>query len=284
MKKIFITFSLLILCSLLIELATSWLRGVDFRLSCTIGCIVYFVFTVFCLKRYSVRLKASYILCAILLGYLALNLPFRVLYFKDTLISLPDVACRLLGIITGFAFYCTHRRLLRWAMPGVTLAMCLFMSFGGHMMWIDELNYGDIGAVTAKHSAMRFIDEQRDTLSVTAWEGKIVVLDFWTTSCGICFKKFPQVQRLYDKYKDNSKVTLYAVNDPLESDNKDQLFNLLREKGYTFPLLLACDSTSSYMKVRAYPAVLVLDTVGNVAYRGRIEIAEKKVEKMLKSY
>jgi thiol-disulfide isomerase/thioredoxin len=211
-------------------------------------------------------------------------LPFRILHFQDSLISLPDAACRLLGIVTGFAFYCIHRRLLRWVIPGVTLAMCLFMSFGGYMMWIDELNYGDIGAVTAEHSAMRFIDEQRDTLSVTAWEGKIVVLDFWTTSCGVCFRKFPQVQRFYDKYKDNSRVALYAVNDPLERDNKDQLFNLLREKGYTFPVLLAYDSTSSYMKVRSYPAVLVLDTVGNVAYRGSIEVAEKKVEKMLKAY
>ena len=283
MKMICITFSLLILCSVLVEIATGWLRGIDFRLSCTAGCIAYFVFTVFCVRRYSVRLKASYILCAILLGYLALHLPFRILYFQDALISLPDAACRLLGIITGFAFYCTHRRLLCWAISGVTLATCLFMSFGGYMMWIDKRNYGDIGAVTAGHSAMRFIDEHRDTLSVADWEGKIVVLDFWTTSCGICFKKFPQVQSLYDKYKDNSKVAFYAVNAPIERDNKDQLFNLLREKGYTFPVLLSCDSTSSYMKVRAYPTVLILGTTGDVAYRGRIEVAGKKIAKMLKA-
>ena len=55
---------------------------------------------------------------------------------------------------------------------------------------------------------------------VTAREfrGKVLVLDFWTTSCAICFHEFPKLERLYAEYRDRSDVEVYAVNVPVEGD------------------------------------------------------------------
>jgi len=35
-------------------------------------------------------------------------------------------------------------------------------------------------------------------------KNKLIVLDFWTTTCGVCFKSFPDYEKIYLKYKDNS--------------------------------------------------------------------------------
>ena len=43
-------------------------------------------------------------------------------------------------------------------------------------------------------------------------EGKVVVLDMWATWCGWCFEGFPNLQKVYDQFKDNDKVVILAVN------------------------------------------------------------------------
>lgn len=42
----------------------------------------------------------------------------------------------------------------------------------------------------------------------------LIVLDFWSTSCGICFKEFPE----FNYNAGNPKVQFYAVNMPLRKD------------------------------------------------------------------
>ena len=42
--------------------------------------------------------------------------------------------------------------------------------------------------------------------------GKIAVLDFWATWCDPCKASLPNLQKVYEKYKDNDKVAFVAVS------------------------------------------------------------------------
>jgi len=44
------------------------------------------------------------------------------------------------------------------------------------------------------------------------YKGKVLVLDFWTTWCGVCLKAFPDFQEVYEKFKDHPDVAFLAVN------------------------------------------------------------------------
>lgn len=52
---------------------------------------------------------------------------------------------------------------------------------------------------------------QGDTLRLSDYEGKVVLLDFWASWCGPCRRENPNVVRLYKKYKDDG-FEVYSVS------------------------------------------------------------------------
>jgi len=52
----------------------------------------------------------------------------------------------------------------------------------------------------------------KENFQVNLNKNKIVVLDFWTTSCSVCFSKFPALEDTYIKYKNDPNIEIYSVN------------------------------------------------------------------------
>lgn len=105
--------------------------------------------------------------------------------------------------------------------------------------------------------------------------GKITIIDFWTNHCGVCFKKFPELEKVYQYYKNDTNVQVFAVNLPHE-DPSDSLFaervdKFITKKGFEFPVLKS-DSSYEYhsqkLSFDGVPHILVLDETLNIAYRG----------------
>jgi len=64
-------------------------------------------------------------------------------------------------------------------------------------------------------------------------QGKVVLVNFWATWCPPCRKEMPDLQALYDKYKDQGFVVL-SISD--EEDGKVAPF--IAERKITYPVLL----------------------------------------------
>ena len=75
------------------------------------------------------------------------------------------------------------------------------------------------------------IDGRSWTLS--ALKGKVVVVNFWATWCPPCRKEMPDLQRLYDEFKDRGLVIL-AISD----EKPETVKPFIAKAGYTFPVLL----------------------------------------------
>jgi thiol-disulfide isomerase/thioredoxin len=105
------------------------------------------------------------------------------------------------------------------------------------------------------------------------------LLDFWTTTCGVCFKKFPQVQAVHEKYQNDSSVKVLAVNTPLEEDKPNQAFNDIHKRGHIFPVVITKDEDlAEKFGVKGYPTTFVIDRNGQIVYKGDIEGAVKQVD------
>ena len=83
-------------------------------------------------------------------------------------------------------------------------------------------------------------DGAKVTLSELLQEKKMVLLNFWYTSCSWCVTEFPYMEEAYQMYKDD--VAIVAV-DPLgETDDAIKAFPTNYNLNLTFPLA-ACPST-----------------------------------------
>lgn len=277
-------FLLVFISSVLLTLALSPLRGyASFQSSTLIGFIAYFGLTWLRLRKYKDRLASGQIFAAIILGASIFDLPIRALNFTGTLVSFPDFVFHLFGAVCGLLFASLHSR-HKWAVMLAGLVLAFLMYFDGYDRWIHRLNFGTFtGAVSYPlPDPFPTSDEKGATVSRNDFANKVVVLDFWHTACGVCFQKFPKLQRVYDQYKNNPAVIVLAVNKPIEGDRKGQAFQMIKERGYTFPVVISeREDLPEVLGVNSYPTTFVVNPQGVVIFKGGIEYAADRMEELV---
>jgi peroxiredoxin len=100
------------------------------------------------------------------------------------------------------------------------------------------------------------------------WQGQVTVLNFWYAACAPCRAEAPELQSLYEKFKDQG-VQFYGVN---LRDSKPTADAFERNFGITYPSIKDKNgsvllSMTEYVPPQAVPTTLVLDKKGRVAAR-----------------
>ena len=94
--------------------------------------------------------------------------------------------------------------------------------------------------------------------------GKVAVLDFWATWCGPCRKSLPNLQKVFEKYKNNPKLAFYAVSlDEPKIDNKE-LAKTFADLKVTVPILRDAEQSAAAMKFSTIPAMYLIGSDGVV--------------------
>ncbi len=283
--QIVAAFSLSLFFMLLISPLRSSYGG-GFPVSSLVGFTGYFYITLFLISKYGRTLSDWQIIISLFSGLWMLVLPIRVIDFYGTLGSLPDTLIHTLGIICGF-FYLRLKSPLNVLTTFLGCLLAIFMFFEGYDYWLHKLNFGTFtGRIEAHNLPAKFeaFDERQNPVAEGNFQNKIVLLDFWTTTCGICFKKFPQVQTVYDKYKSDSSVMILAVNNPIEEDKPNQAFDDVRKEGHSFPVVVTKDEDlAEKFGVKGYPTTFVINRNGQIVYKGDIEGAVRMVDELKES-
>jgi len=93
-------------------------------------------------------------------------------------------------------------------------------------------------------------------------EGKIVVLDFWTTWCQPCIDELPELVAFDRWARLRDDVVFFAVNDDLDAG---ALSRFLNARQLTFPVLLM--GPGNPLKISGYPTKILIDRGGFVRLR-----------------
>ncbi len=106
-------------------------------------------------------------------------------------------------------------------------------------------------------------------------KGKVVVIDFWGTWCGICLAMTPDLKAAYEKYRGRGVEFIGVVlEDPAEAGAREKAFAYLEKEKVPWPQWYQeqgwdSDFALSY-GVSDLPAVFVVDAEGNLrSRRGR---------------
>ncbi len=84
-----------------------------------------------------------------------------------------------------------------------------------------------------EHADFTLTDLEGKSWSLQALHGKVVLVNFWATWCPPCRKEMPDLDKLYQEFKDQGLLIL-AISD--EEISKVQPF--IAEHHYTYPILL----------------------------------------------
>lgn len=125
-----------------------------------------------------------------------------------------------------------------------------------------------LGSVKAPKFSLENIKEQ--TVDLSTFRGKIVILDFWATWCTPCVGSFPKMQKLVNKYSSDSSIVFLFI-DVLERKSKllvkKQITKMMEAEKYTFTILLDTDSkASTAYNITGIPAKFVIDKNGNIIF------------------
>jgi thiol-disulfide isomerase/thioredoxin len=283
----------IVLISCFLEVAIAPLRGyVSLMSNAVAGFAVYFIFTIIVIKKFANTFKPVYLLLAVILGCSIFPVPVHIFYLNSTLRTLPDYIMHIGGISVGYWFVLSRSHYLKATIVILSIILCLFVYIKGYSMWIHKLNYGTFtGLVEHTHHTanVAFQTNNGDTVQLSDFKGKYLLLDCWYTYCGSCYKKFPQVQEFYDKYKDNPELAIYAVHSRVVAATRKKGqesvrtgSDILKKEGYTFPCL-SIDIDNPVLKELGviYPVVLIFNRESNLVFRGDIENASKYISNIL---
>ena len=96
--------------------------------------------------------------------------------------------------------------------------------------------------------------------------GKATVVVFFFPTCKYCNAAFPEIQKIYDGYKDRGLSMVWINIVPEESS---LIKNWQATHGYTVPILLGGKSVQNDYKLNETPTHYLLDARGNIVSKAR---------------
>ncbi len=160
-------------------------------------------------------------------------------------------------------------RLTKWVIGGVILLVILpsFLLWEGTRAaeYSSENLYSSLGIqrINPPLEAIDFTLEnlQGSQVSLADFEGKVIFLNFWATWCPPCRIEMPDMEKLWQKFKDEDFVIL-AVD---LRERKDKVSSFVKENGYTFPVLLdSGGEVANTYGITAIPTTYLLDPRGRI--------------------
>lgn len=141
-------------------------------------------------------------------------------------------------------------RLALVAVAAVAIAVAATLAVGGKES-APTVNYTLLDGSTHSSDALR---------------GKVVLVNFWATSCTTCVKEMPHIIETHQKYKDKGFETLAVA---MSYDPPAYVANFAETRKLPFPV--AIDNTGEiakkYGQVQLTPTTFVLNKKGEIVKR-----------------
>ncbi len=98
---------------------------------------------------------------------------------------------------------------------------------------------------------------------ITAEElkNKVILLDFWNIGCGPCIESLPELQNLYDKYREQGLLVIACAG-----GDKQKTKEFLDKNEYNFPVGMVSWQMCLDYAVRANPSYFLIDRNGYLAW------------------
>ena len=133
---------------------------------------------------------------------------------------------------------------LRWAVLAITLS-------------------APLSAQAAAPPVPTFTTMEGKQIRLSDLRGKIVLINFWATSCGICLKEMPDLIRTYQQYRTRGFEVIAVA---MQYDRPGDIAAYVRKQGLPFPVVFDQDGklAREFDRVGGTPTTFVIDRSGRL--------------------
>jgi len=105
----------------------------------------------------------------------------------------------------------------------------------------------------------KMIDLNGNTIVSENTKGKVVVLNFWFTTCKPCVSEIPELNEVYEEYKNNTNVIFASIT----FNKRKKVDKFLKKYTIKYPVISDARDICDLFKVTGYPTNIVIDKNGN---------------------
>ena len=128
---------------------------------------------------------------------------------------------------------------------------------------------------------LKFTALDNRTVDLATLKGKVVLIDFWSTTCVPCVRDLPDVKKLYSKYKAQGLEVIGITLD----ENKEVLQRYIQKEDLSWPQYFdpkgSQNPIAQEFAIRSIPVVWLIDRHGILRDLDGREEQERKIEKYL---
>ena len=143
-----------------------------------------------------------------------------------------------------------------WIKPAVVGALVIALAGVGYATFTSSTPAPEV----------TFVDLKGQKISSQSLRGKVVMVNFWATSCVTCVKEMPQMVETYNKYKGQG---LEFVAVAMQYDRADYVLNFTETRKLPFTVALDSggDIARKFGDVTLTPTTFVIDKNGKIIKR-----------------
>ena len=205
--------------------------------------------------------------------YFILVIPFVLLYAAGSIIGRHTITYPIwiVALINAFIGLVIARNLEQSSAARFGLFCGVFLTILGYpaMKNYISLLRNPNSRVWEIPPAITFKNEKGDMVTLAGMKGKTIVLDFWSTTCAPCVKKFPEFEGIRKEYKEDTGIVFASVYLPRPGDKMDRVRNFGDHQKFSFQKLYAQHQVPwNQFDIPFLPYLVVIDKQFKIRYRG----------------
>ena len=158
----------------------------------------------------------------------------------------------------------------------------------------EETNKQTATSSTSENKAIQAfdftaMDKDGKTVKLSDFKGKKVYINMWASWCGPCMREIPELEKTYQKLKNNKDVVFLSMTSPNDSEfknqspqdkGKDVILNKAKELGVTYPVLFDVnDRFIINYAIRSFPTHIFINSDGTIGNRIAGGVTEESLTK-----